>query len=72
MIFGIFQAKEGWGKSSLRKHQEACEHACKPSTQEAEAGGLGVLGQPGLHRDPVSNYRKKRKKERKEKESKGS
>jgi hypothetical protein len=30
-------------------------HACNPRTQEAEAKGLWVLGQPGLYRKPCLN-----------------
>jgi hypothetical protein len=29
-------------------------HVYNPSTQEAEAGGLRVLGHPELHPDPIS------------------
>jgi hypothetical protein len=56
-------------------------HAFNPSTWEAEAGGFlsskpawsteGVPGQPGLHRETLSQKKKKKKKRKKEKE-KGS
>jgi hypothetical protein len=29
-------------------------HICNPSTQEAEAGGSSVPGQPGTHRETLS------------------
>jgi hypothetical protein len=43
-------------------------HACTSSTWEAQAGGLGVQGQHGLHRETWLEERKggrKREKERK-------
>jgi hypothetical protein len=33
-------------------------HSYNPSTQEAEAGGLQVPGQSGLHREAVSKKKK--------------
>jgi hypothetical protein len=34
-------------------------HICNLSTREAEAGGLRVLGQPGLYGEPLSQRKKK-------------
>jgi hypothetical protein len=31
---------------------------CNPSTKKAEAGGLWVQGQPGLHNDSLSQKKK--------------
>jgi hypothetical protein len=36
--------------------------ACNPRTQETEAGGSRVLGQPGLLSETLSKKKKKRKK----------
>jgi hypothetical protein len=36
-------------------------HACNPSTQEAEAGGLRVQYQPGPHRENSSQKTKEKK-----------
>jgi hypothetical protein len=55
-------------------------HAFNPSTREAEAGGFlssrpawsteCVPGQPGLHRETLSQKPKKKKKKKKKKKSK--
>jgi hypothetical protein len=37
------------------------EHACNPSTQEAEVGGCQIQGQPGLHSKTLSGKKKKKK-----------
>jgi hypothetical protein len=36
-------------------------HACNPSTQEVEAGGLRVQGQPELHSETLSQKQNKTK-----------
>jgi hypothetical protein len=35
-------------------------HACNPSTQETEAGGSSVEGQPGQHKETPSQKEKKK------------
>jgi hypothetical protein len=35
-------------------------HTCNPNTQEAEAGGLGVQGQPGLQRKTLCQETKQK------------
>jgi hypothetical protein len=34
-------------------------HSCNPNSQEADAGGLTVLHRTGLHRDTMSQKKKK-------------
>jgi hypothetical protein len=42
----------GAAKKSGKKKPGMVVHTCNLSTREADAGGLRVQGQPGLHRPP--------------------
>lgn len=39
-------------------------HICNPNIWGPEAGGAGVLGKPGTHREIISQIRNRRKKRR--------
>jgi hypothetical protein len=45
-------------KKKTKKPHMVVVHASNPSTQEIEAGGSQVLGQPGLHRQTLCQKKK--------------
>jgi hypothetical protein len=61
MASGIVLAKHSKNKKIKKStNPGVVAHACDPSMQEAEVGGLRVQGPTGLHRGTQSQKKKKK------------